>query len=83
MYIFQASIFRSLTWRFHLLELGFAEVWPQEPVGEHATRASQVVDELAGGDHLVGGSGFLSQSRLGTPLMMAMTVSLSPKTSLT
>ena len=30
-----------------------------------------------------GGSGFLSQSRLGTPLMAAITVSLSPKTSLT
>jgi hypothetical protein len=30
-----------------------------------------------------GGRGFWSQVRLGTPLMTAITVSLSPKTSLT
>ena len=38
----------------HLLELGLAQVGPQEPVRQHAARARQVVDELAGGDHLVG-----------------------------
>ena len=38
----------------HLLELGLAEVGPQQAVREHAPRAGQVVDELAGGDHLVG-----------------------------
>ena len=38
----------------HLLELGLAEVGPQEPVREHAARAGQIVDELAGGHHLVG-----------------------------
>ena len=44
---------------FHLLELGLAQVGPQETVGEHAPRAGQLVDEPASFDHLVGGQGVL------------------------
>ena len=42
---------------FHLVEFFGAEVGTQETVREDALRAREVVDELAGGDHLVGREG--------------------------
>ena len=43
----------------HFLELGLAEVGPQEAMRQHAARAGQFVDESASFDHLIGGQGVL------------------------
>jgi len=82
-YIFQASIFSSLTWRSISSNSFLPRLGRNRPCDRTRCEPARSLTYLRVATIWSGGSGFLSQSRLGTPLITAMIVSLSPKTSLT